>query len=174
MKITVSLLSILFLFSLTGANIRAQDNEITIILLRHAEKDVSKTADKVDPELTAEGRRRAERLVETVKKYKPEQIFSTNFKRTVATVTPLAENLNPKYRIQIQKYDYDELEDFAARLLKSKAKSVVVVGHNTTAPALANLLVKQEKYKFLRDDEYDKIWIIKIKRNRIKDLLIEY
>lgn len=177
MKIFISLFLGLFLLAYAGENLYAQD--ITIILLRHAEKDVSASANKADPELTAEGQKRAERLVETVKKYQPQQIFSTVFKRARATAAPLAENLNPDYRIQIQNYDYNELEDFAAQLLKLKVKSVVVVGHNTTTPELANLLIKQEKYKALDDSEYNKIWIIKIKRrknkpNKIRDEVIEY
>lgn len=166
MKIIPSLLFSLFLLLFASGNIYAQN--ITIILLRHAEKDVSANANKADPELTAEGQKRAERLVETVKKYQPEQIFSTIFKRARATVTPLAENLNPDYRLQLQFYDYAELENLAERLLKLNVKTVVVVGHNTTTPELANLLIKQDKYKALNDSEYDKIWIIKIKRNKSK------
>ncbi len=179
MKITTSFLSILFLFTLTSSSLFAQNREITIILLRHAEKDVSSSADKINPDLTPEGKQRAERLVETIKKYKPNQIFSTNYKRTRATVLPLAEKTNPRYRIQIQIYDFDKLEEFASQLLKSKARTIVVVGHNTTTPELANLLIKQDKYKPLAETEYDKIWVIKIKRNKrkpnkIKEKIIEY
>lgn len=174
MKFIISFLLGLFLFALTGANLYAQNREITIILLRHAEKDLSPGVDKVNPDLSAAGRERAERLVETVKKYKPNQIFSTNFKRTSQTVTPLAVNLHPEYRLQIQKYDHSELEEFAEKLLKSNGGTIVVAGHNTTTPTLANLLVKQEKYKYLDESEYNKIWIIKIKKNKIQDIVIEY
>lgn len=179
MKILLSLLLGLFLFAFAGGSLFAQRRELTVILLRHAEKDVSASANKADPELTAEGQKRAERLVGTVKKYEPEQIFSTVFKRARATAAPLAENLNPDYRIQIQTYDFNELEDFANRLLKLNVKTVVVVGHNTTTPMLANLLVKQDKYQPLDDSEYNKIWIIKIRRhknkpNKITDQVITY
>ncbi|MGI9036988.1 MAG: SixA phosphatase family protein [Pyrinomonadaceae bacterium] len=160
------------LFAFADTNFYAQDK--TIILLRHAEKDVSPRANKADPDLTAKGRERAARLVETLKKYEPEQIFSTNFIRTKATVDPLAEKTNEKYRIQVQVYDFDELEAFADRLLKSRAKTIVVVGHNTTTPTLANLLIKQNKYKDLQDSEYDKIFIIKIKKGKAEATVIEY
>ncbi|MGI8468881.1 MAG: SixA phosphatase family protein [Pyrinomonadaceae bacterium] len=171
MKIIVFLFCGL-LFAFSGINLFAQD--MTIILLRHAEKDVSPQANKYDPDLTAAGKERAERLVETIRKYKPEQIFSTNYKRARETVDPLAENLNEKYRIQVQSYDFDELEAFADTLLKSNARTIVVVGHNNTTPALANLLIKQNKYKDLQDSEYDKIFIIKIKNGKVKDTVIEY
>src|SRR5688572_9324376 len=69
----------------------------TIILVRHAEKvDASR-----DPELSAEGRQRAERLRRVIKKYKPGAVYSTDFKRTRDTVSPVASSRN----LQIQTYD---------------------------------------------------------------------
>lgn len=173
MKIIVYFLSGLLLILSAGGSLFAQNGEITIILLRHAEKDVSSGANKADPNLTAEGRQRAERLFETIKDYQPDQIFSTIFKRAKETVTPLAVNLNADYRLQIQFYDYTELEDFAKQLLNLKAKTVVVAGHNSTTPELANLLIGQNKYQILGESEYDKIWIIKIKRKKGKPYNIE-
>lgn len=174
MKIVIYFLSSAMLFALASGSLFAQSGEITFILVRHAEKDVSPGANKADPELTAEGRQRAERLFETVKEYKPDRIFSTVFKRTRATAAPLAINLNSAYRIQIQHYEHAELEDFAGQLLKLNAKTVVIVGHNTTTPELANLLIGQDKYKALAETEYDKIWIVKIKRSEGKpDKIVE-
>ena len=167
------------LLSQASINLFAQSGEITFILLRHAEKDASPNANKADVELSAEGRQRALRLVKTVKGYKPDRIFSSVFKRTRDTVTPLAQSINPDYRLQIQFYDHTEIEELAEQLLKLDAKTVVVAGHNTTTPELANLLIKQNKYKHLAETEYDKIWIIKIKRNKnkpnqVEDKVIQY
>lgn len=161
---------VLFLFAVH--HLYAQ--KMTIILLRHAEKDISATANKADPDLTPAGRQRALRLVETVGKCKPDHIFSTVFRRSMFTATPLAESLHSTYRLKIESYDYNELDDFAAGLLKLQAGCVVVVGHNTTTPMLANILVKQDKYKSLDDAEYNKIWIIEIHGKRIIDRVIEY
>lgn len=139
---------------------------MTFILFRHAERYPSTKANNSDPELTEIGKQRAARLPELLRKYKPEQIFSTNLKRTVATVTPLADNLDPVYRYQIQKYDFDALEQFAAKLLTLNARTVVISGHNNTTPALANLLIKEEKYKQFGENEYDKMIIVKIKKGK--------
>ena len=147
---------------------------MTIILVRHAEKDVSAGAGKSNPELTAAGAQRAARLFEIVKPFQPEYIFSTTLQRTINTAVPSAENLIPNYRMQIQFYDYGELDEFAAKLLKLKTKSVLVVGHNTTTPELANLLIGKKKYQALGDNEYDKMFIIKIKDGKIADKMIEY
>ena len=149
-------------------NFFAQNRDITIILFRHAEKDTSASADKHDPDLTDAGRQRALRLVGVVKKYQPDLIYTTFYRRAKETVAPLAENLYAQYRIPVRNYDLDELEAFADELLKSNARAIVVVGHNNTTPELANLLIKQDKYKELRDDEYDKIFIVKIRRNKHK------
>lgn len=167
MKIFFLCAALLFVFG--GApNVFAQGGKITIILLRHAEKDTSPGADRSDPDLTAAGRERAERLIETVQKYKPDLIYTTPFRRTKLTVLPLAEKSDARYRIPIRVYDFNKLEELAGELLKTNARAVVVVGHNDTTPELANLLVRQDKYKELADDEYDKIWIIEIRRNKRK------
>jgi 2,3-bisphosphoglycerate-dependent phosphoglycerate mutase len=174
MKKIVFLLAAFFLLTFSGGELFAQSQEITFILLRHAEKDDSPEADKYDPDLSAAGRERAEKLVGTIKKFKPNFIYSTNFKRTRATVTPLAVNLHPRYRYQIQIYDYVEQEDLIEQLLKTGVRTVVIVGHNSNISALANTLVKQDKYRDLDESEYNKIWIIKVKKNKVRDMMIEY
>jgi broad specificity phosphatase PhoE len=173
MKIIVSFLLGLFLFAIagTGTDLFAQNKKMTIILLRHAEKDASIGADKTDPDLSPEGKLRAERLVKVIKKYKPGAVYSSNFKRTKLTGTPVAE----KRKLQIQTYDHKNLDALLSQLMTSKVKRVVVVGHNTTTPALANLLIKQDKYKPLDESQYNKIWIIKIKKGKIlEEKVIEY
>lgn len=157
---------------LVSTNIFGQNT--TFILVRHAEKDTSPSASKTDPELTAEGKQRAERLSALVKNCRPTHIFSTTFKRTIATATPTAENIFPNYRLQMEFYDHGELEAFAAELLQIKARCVLVVGHNTTTPELTNLLIKQEKYKALADNEYNKAFFVTIKGNKTEDKMVEY
>ncbi len=160
-------------FSVAG-NTDIQAQNITIILVRHAEKDTSATAIKSDPDLNDAGRKRAERLSEILFKYKPRQIFSTRYRRTRMSAEPLANSIFTDYRLQTQIYNFDEPENFAAELLSLKTKCVVVFGHSNTTPALANLLLKQSKYKDLTDAEYDKIFIIKVKKDRITDEVITY
>lgn len=169
MKLTVSLFVCLLLFMFTGGDAVAQKK--TIILLRHAEKDISPGADKTDPELSPEGLQRAQRLIRTIKKYKPGVIYSSNFKRTKATATPLA----TKRKLEIQIYDHRKLNEIVDRIMQSKRKRHVVVGHNTTTPALANLLIKEDKYKALAESEYNKIWIIKIRNGKLMSVeILEY
>ncbi len=175
MKIIFSLFIALFLFTFANGNCFAQHRNLTIVLLRHAEKDVSPNADKVNPELSADGKLRAQKLVKVIKKYKPDAIYSSDFIRTRTTAQPLAE----KRKLSVQIYNHRNLKELADLIMSGKIKRLVIVGHNTTTPALVNMLIGQEKYKALSESEYDKIFVVKIKKkktkpNKIKEKVITY
>lgn len=169
MKLFFALLTVAFLFTFTNSAVFAQKK--TIILVRHAEKDISPTADKVDPELTSQGVARAQKLVKTIKKYKPGAVYSTNFKRTRDTAAPAA----AWRHVAVESYDPRKLPELVARINTSKYKRHLVVGHNNTTPALANLFINEEKYKTLPESDYGKIWVIKLKKGKVKSVdVIEY
>ncbi|MBA2620519.1 MAG: histidine phosphatase family protein [Acidobacteria bacterium] len=175
MKIIFSLLLGLLLFTFAGNSVFAQHRKLTVILLRHAEKDVSENADSANPELSAAGKLRAEKLVDVIGKYHPDAIYSTDYIRTRATARPLARKLNMLTLI----YDERNLSQMNDLIMSGKFKRIVVVGHNTTTPALANMLIKEDKYKRLGENEYDKIWIVKIRKykrkpNKVKEKVITY
>lgn len=163
MKIKVAFLLSLVLFVFAAGDIFAQHRKLTVILLRHAEKDLSDD-DNPNPDLSAEGKLRAQRLVKLLNKYKPDAIYSTNYLRTRATVTPLARSK----RMMFQIYDPRNLNQMRDLILSGKIKRIVVVGHNNTTPVLANLLIQQNKYKNLEESEYDKIFVVRIKTNKNK------
>lgn len=169
MKIAAITFTFFLLFTVTGTQVYAQKK--TIILVRHAEKDVSPTADKVDPELTAQGVERAQRLVKTIRKYKPGAVYSTNFKRTKNTAAPAA----AWRKVAVEAYDPRKLPEIVAKVLTSKYKRHLIVGHNNTTPALANLFINEEKYKTLPESDYGKIFIIKLKKGKVKSVeVVEY
>ncbi len=131
----------------------------TIVLVRHVEKDDSSTADKVDPEISDIGRQRAQRLVQVLKKYKPREIYSTNFKRTRHTAGPIAASR----KIDIQTYDAGKQNDLVAKIMASRSENVLVIGHSNSTPLLANLLIKKEVFKQVPDTEFGVIWVIEMK-----------
>ncbi len=161
-------LSLLLLtcFAFTGS---AYSQEKLIILIRHAEK-VDATSQ--DPELSVEGRERAQRLIETIGKYRPGAFYSTDFKRTRATVTPLAD----KRKKAITIYDPKKPQDLLSIITQSKTKRHLVAGHSNSVPGLANLIAKKEIFKNLDESEYTIIWLIRISKDgKIKKLeLLEY
>ncbi len=158
-----SIITVLMLLATGLFSISVVAQKKTILLVRHAEKDVSETADKADPELAAAGRDRAQRLLEKIGKYMPGAIYSTNFKRTLRTVEPLAK----KRKITVQIYHAKQQSELVEQILKSKTKRFVISGHSNTIPLLANLLIKKELFKPLDDSEYATIWLIKIKNGKI-------
>ena len=158
----IGIIIIALLFMPTASHVLAQDK--IIVLVRHAEK----ADNSADPELSTQGKERAQRLVKKVNKYRPKEIYSTNFKRTRDTVQPIA----TKRHLQIQNYDARDQKAVAEKILASPNKRILVSGHSNTVPGLANLLGKKELFKNLDDAEYGAIWVIRIKKGAVQKVEI--
>lgn len=153
--------------------IQVLKSQTTYILLRHAEKDttaIGSTTMNANPPLSLQGQARAEKLISVLKDYSIHQIYSTNFIRTINTIAPLAKKNN----LGIIRYNHKMLTEFANQLLQEENKTIVIVGHNTTTPALVNLLIKQNKFLALDEKEYNKIFIVTIHNNKASVNIIEY
>lgn len=147
----------------------------TFIIIRHAEKDTTIKGAKMmssDPPLNSFGERRAFSLVDQFKKYKINQIFSTNYNRTKATVTPiaLANNLNITF------YDPRQLNTLATQLLSPEniGQTLLIVGHSNTSPKLVNILIGKEQNSDLDESIYDTYWIVTIKHRKAKSKIMKY
>ncbi len=162
MKIIVSGFLFCLLFCCASQTVAAQQKykKLTIVLLRHAEKDLVESEITSDPILAPEGEARALRLAEILDKYKIDAVFSSQFKRTRSTVMPFSR----RRRMMIQIYDHRNLQEIAAIATSGKFKRILIVGHNSTTPALANILIGSEKYPKLDESEYGKIYVVRIKR----------
>jgi 2,3-bisphosphoglycerate-dependent phosphoglycerate mutase len=145
--------------SILAIAVSAQDK--TIVLVRHAEKA---DATSQDPELSAEGKQRAERLVKVAGKYKPGAFYTTNFKRTRETLAPLA----AKRKKQVETYDPRNQQALVDSIMKSPFKRHIVAGHSNSVPGLANLIAKKDVFKNLDESEYGVIWVIRIKDGKVR------
>lgn len=155
------------IFAFVVGDVQAQSQK-TIILVRHAEKA---DATSPDPDLSAAGKERAQRLIKAIGKYRPGAFYSTNFKRTRDTVTPLA----AKRKKEVQVYDARKPQELIDQILKSGTKRSVVSGHSNTIPGLANLITKKDLFKNLDDSEYTVIWLVRIKDGKVNKIeLLEY
>lgn len=154
---TILRAAILSCFLLAAAAGTAQTS--TYIFIRHAEKDTART----DPGLSLKGVRRAEQLVSVLQKYRPDEIYSTDYARTRATVQPLAR----KFGKAITIYDPHNLPAFAESLLKQKGKTIIVCGHSNTTPALVNLILKDKRYPDMNDSVYNQFWIVTVSEGKI-------
>lgn len=127
----------------------------TVILVRHAEKG---TDDPKDPELSDAGKQRAQRLVQVLKEIKVDAIFSTPYKRTRNTVSPLAEAKG----ISVLNYDPSKKEEIDQLLQKFSGGTIVVAGHSNTVPGLANYLTGKTEFQNFDDSDYDNLLIVSV------------
>jgi 2,3-bisphosphoglycerate-dependent phosphoglycerate mutase len=173
MKKIIVLAIFVFAVFIAGENVFAQKKykDITIILMRHAEKDKQdeEFGNSIDPRLSEEGNKRAQKLAEVLTQFKPDAIYSSKFNRTLSTVAPYARGK----RMQVQFYDHRNLKEIAQLVQAGDFQTIVVAGHNSTTPALTNLLISTEKYKALGENEYDKIFIVKLRKNKNEIKVIE-
>ena len=168
-KFFIPLLTVLFFFGLTGGDCFGQKREITVIIFRHADKVPAVEGEDSEPDISVEGQKRAVRLVKVLEKYKPVRLFSTNYPRTIQTVTPLSRIKNLPVEF------YNNMPELVEKILSSEnARSIAVVGHNATSFDLANLLLKTSKYKMPEESDYGKIWILRIKNGKVVDKVITY
>ena len=123
---------------------------VTLYLLRHAEK----TAQEHNPGLSTTGIHRTEHLARWFRDKSLEAVYSTDFRRTLHTATPLAK----PHGLTVQLYPPKPPEHLAARLLSAR-QNAVVVGHSNTIPQLAILLTGLPIAP-MPDTEYDLIYII--------------
>jgi 2,3-bisphosphoglycerate-dependent phosphoglycerate mutase len=171
MKIIVPLFAVLFLLGFTISNCFAQKKTITVIIFRHAEKELPTEGDETEPDISIEGQKRAVRLVKVLEKYEPVRLFSTNYPRTIQTVTPLSRIKN----LPLEFYEPGNMNALVEKIFASEnQRRIAVVGHNSTTFQLANLLLKNSKYTMPPESEYGKIWILRIKNGKVKDKVISY
>lgn len=149
---------ILFLFFAIAL---ASCNASTYYVIRHAER-VNSPSMSADVPLTESGKQRAEALKKALSGKKITQIYSTNYNRTKATVTPIAEERN----VKIQLYDPRDTS-FVTRLKKISKANVLVVGHSNTIDDIVNQLAgTREIPGDLPDTQYGDLYVVRIKGNK--------
>ena len=132
----------------------------TMIFVRHAEKALTPVD---DPALTPEGQARAaelaRQLVDADVVAGIDAIYSTQYRRTIETVQPVADALE----LEINRYDPAEEELELGRMLKQhKGKIILIVGHSNTIPTLIAELGASKLVPPIAEFEYDNIYIVSI------------
>ena len=127
----------------------------TVYIVRHAEKDTLSKTD--DPELSAEGRARAQALSQLLAKRHPAALFTTDTKRTRATLALLA----AATKLEPQTYDPKRGRDLADLIQKDFAgKTVVIVGHSNTVLSLIDDFGGIPPLDEVQDNEYDYLFTV--------------
>lgn len=130
----------------------SQEGATTVILVRHAEKHADGSQ---DPDLSTEGKQRAERLAQVLAHQRIDQIFSTNYKRTKNTAAPVAS----AKQLTVETYNPSD-PGLKTMVENSKGKTLLIVGHSNTIPALANLLLGEKRFNDFADTEYNNLIVI--------------
>ena len=134
-------------------NVSAQTELTTFVLVRHAEKGSDGTD---DPELKPEGNERAKKFAALFAQANIDAIYSTRFKRTKNTVTPLAQSKG----LEVQVYESMKPEVLDELITKHAGKTVVIGGHSNTVPQIANVLLGKNEFQQFSDTEYGNILVI--------------
>ena len=126
----------------------------TYYLIRHAEKDRSDTANK-NPDLTQEGRDRAVNWSKVFDKVAFDQVYSTNYLRTLRTAAPTA----MAQGVEVRPYDPRDL--FNKKFQKETlGKTVLVVGHSNTTPAFVNAILDESRFQDMEDSDNGSLFIV--------------
>ena len=136
-----------------------------VIIVRHAEK-VSGDGD--DPGLTVLGQRRAAALADILSDAGVGAIFSTQFKRNIQTVTPIAEKVG--LRVNVRPISSASLGDHARALAAEVrdmhgGETVLIVGHSNTVDDLVAEF-GGPTLDDLAHDDYDNIYLLMVVPNK--------
>jgi phosphohistidine phosphatase SixA len=151
-------LPVLVFIGLLAAAVWVFDARATtvVVVVRHAE--VENLADP-DPVLSVDGRERAARLAKMLSQARPERaldaIFTSEFRRTQQTATPLSESLGLTLNI-VPAATWSALPRKITR--EHRGEYVLVSGNSSTIPALIEALSGQKVA--VREDEYDAMFIV--------------
>jgi len=139
----------------------------TIYLVRHGEKDP--TPGLTDPPLTAAGEARARLLARRLARRHPAALFTTDTRRTRATLAPLAQATGLAPLV----YSAKDPAALAARLGHDYAgQTVVVVGHsNTLLPLLAALGATAAPAE-IKDEEFDYLFKVELRAGQAAHLTV--
>lgn len=167
MLLKAGFLSILCSLLVGLATVAARPPATTIYLVRHGEKDL--TPGLADPPLAPAGEVRAQLLAKQLAKRHPVALYTTDTRRTRATLAPLAQatGLVPEV------YSAKEPAVLASHLQQDYAgKTVVVVGHsNTLLPLLAALGVAPLPGE-IRDEEYNYLFKVTLRAGQPAKLIM--
>jgi len=139
----------------------------TIYIVRHAEKDVSDPKNQ-DPDLSIEGKERAEALAVKLKGIKLNAAFATKYKRTSQTASYSAIN----NKLEIQTYDAQDFRGISELVKTSHSgHKVLIVGHSNTILELLEAFGAQRPLAALVDDDYDLFFELTIDSKGKVDLI---
>ena len=144
---------------MAASNLLAQSPHppLTVILVRHAEKEVVPPENK-DPNLSLAGQVRAQELARMFGGAGVTSIYATQYKRTQQTVKPLADKLG----LTATLVEAQKTPDLVKLLRALKPGEVALLaGHNNSVPEIIAAL-GGPKMPIISETEYDNLFILTV------------
>lgn len=149
------LLSGLLVVAFVTNAVAADQPSLTLILVRHAEKQVVPPENK-DPDLSSAGQERAQELARMFGGSGITGIYATEYKRTQQTVKPLAEKLG----LPVNQAEARKTPDLIKQLQARKSGEVIfIAGHNNTVPEIIAAF-GGPKLPIIPETDYDNLYIL--------------
>ncbi len=130
----------------------------TVILVRHAEKNIEPT--NPNPDLSPAGKNRSQELVRVLGSAGVTAIYATQFGRTQQTAQPLASTLG----LPVTQIDSKNTAELVRQITMNHRGGVVfVAGHNNTVPQVIEGL-GGGSFPIIPETEYDNMFVVSIYR----------
>jgi 2,3-bisphosphoglycerate-dependent phosphoglycerate mutase len=141
----------------------------TIILVRHAEKNIEPA--NTDPDLSAAGQARAQELARMFGDAGINAIYATQYKRTQQTVKPLSDKLG----IPVSQVEAKNTAELIRQIrAQHNGQVIFVAGHNNSVPEVIAALGGPQ-LPIIPETEFDNLYIVTIYRvGRAKLLKMKY
>lgn len=128
----------------------------TVILVRHAEKNIE--PNNPDPDLSPAGQARARELVRVLGVAGVNAIYGTQYKRTQQTAKPLADSLG----LPVNVIDAKKTQDLVNSIrTANRGQTILVVGHSNSVPEIIAGLGGGSVPE-VPDSDYDNMFIVEI------------
>jgi 2,3-bisphosphoglycerate-dependent phosphoglycerate mutase len=130
----------------------------TVILVRHAEKNIEPNNPDVD--LSPAGQARAQEIVRIFGDAGINAIYATQYKRTQQTVKPLADKLG----LPVNQVNSKNTSDLVAQIRAQHSGQVIfIAGHNNTVPEIVAAL-GGPTFPIIPETEFDNLYIVTVYR----------
>ncbi|MFV8366321.1 histidine phosphatase family protein [Flavobacterium sp. XS1P27] len=141
-----------------------QQSTTTYYFIRHAEK----VDNSQNPDLSDIGLERANLWNKIFSEISFDEIYSTDYKRTIQTATPTA--TTKKIQIKLYNPKTIAIESFQKETL---GKKVLIIGHSNTTPNFVNQIINQKIYADIEDTTFGNLYIVTINGETITHQLLK-
>lgn len=136
-----------------------QTGETMVYVVRHADR-ASLVASEPDPDLSAEGRFRAQTLADRLGQAGVTSIIVTDLKRTQETAEPLATRLFVVPEI-VPVTVRGHADSVVAAVLRHRGESILVIGHTNSIPPIIEALGGPRMPEICAS-KYSDLWVLTI------------